>query len=141
MRISKGHIFLYCTFLYVLFVVVNKAGGVQVVRPNIEADYGLVHIIESLMGPSSLIDSCPSLATVLSSEGQQQQQQHSISQRKVSDEDDEFYPFQRPESSINADEINSLFNINQEVASVLVSDDDFRAVSDHHSSNEEAKYS
>ena len=117
----------------------NKAGGVQVVRSNIEADYGLVHIIESLMGPSSLIDSCPSLATVLSSEGQQQQQ-HSISQRKVSDEDDEFYQFQRPESSINADEINSLF-INQEVASVLVSDDDFRAVSAHHSSNEEAKYS
>lgn len=115
----------------------NKAGGVEIVRANIEADYGLVHIIGGLMSPNSLIDSCASLATVLS----QGQQQHSISQRKVSDfsdENDEF--FQHSASSINAQEINSLFNNNQGVEPLGT--DDFHAVSSgHHSSGDEAKYS
>jgi hypothetical protein len=73
----------------------KTANGVEVLRANIETDYGVVHIIDGLMDRPRLMDFCPSLRQRLSSpEGQQQQQpvenvitNHSISLRKVSDQD------------------------------------------------------
>lgn len=76
----------------------KTANGVEVLRANIETNYGVVHIIDGLMDRPRLMDFCPSLRQRLSSpEGQQKQQQqqpvenvitnHSISLRKVSDQD------------------------------------------------------
>ena len=62
----------------------------QVLRANIETDYGVVHIIDGLMDRSRLMDSCPSLRQQLSFQGHQVENiisNHSISLRKVSDED------------------------------------------------------
>lgn len=71
----------------------KTANGVEVLRANIETDYGVVHIIDGLMDRPRLMDFCPSLRQRLSSpEGQQQPVEnfltnHSISLRKVSDQD------------------------------------------------------
>ncbi len=63
----------------------------EVLRANIETDYGIVHIIDGLMDRPRLMDSCPQLRQQLSfAEGQQVENiksNHSISLRKVSDED------------------------------------------------------
>ncbi len=61
-------------------------------RANIETPYGIVHIIDGLMDRPRLMDACPSLRERLSSTGEGQQVEnvvasHSISLRKVSDED------------------------------------------------------
>lgn len=60
-------------------------------RANIETDYGIVHIIDGLMDFPRLMDSCPTLKHRLSSsEGQQEENKksnHSISLRRVSEED------------------------------------------------------
>ena len=69
----------------------KTANGVEVLRANIETDYGVVHIIDGLMDRPRLMDFCPSLRQRLSSpEGQQVENimtNHSISLRKVSEED------------------------------------------------------
>lgn len=77
--------------------------GVSVIRANISAAYGLVHIIDGLMDRQRLVESCPSLQQRLLStdEGRRREaakaaaellqlaaassNQHTISLRKVAD--------------------------------------------------------
>ncbi|XP_032779429.1 transforming growth factor-beta-induced protein ig-h3 [Daphnia magna] len=74
-----------------VFICAKEANGVEVLRANIETDYGTVHIIDGLMDRPRLMDSCPTLKQRLSSgEGQQAENiksNHSISIRRVSEED------------------------------------------------------
>lgn len=99
--IDDAALYNFCTLraivlLFILYAkhknICNKtANGVEVLRANIETDYGTVHIIDGLMDRPRLMDSCPTLKQRLSSgEGQQAENiksNHSISIRRVSEED------------------------------------------------------
>jgi len=88
--------------------------GVNVVRANIEADYGIIHIIDGFMDREDLISICPFLGAT--SEGQlipaaSSPSFHSINLRKVSDHDSlptgpEVFPY------IKANGFNNLFDDN-----------------------------
>lgn len=98
--------FVFCPVFYYYYMgrrrfVQTKAGGVQVLRANIVTDYGVVHILDGLMDRHRLMDWCPSLRQP---EGQQVQNgQHSISLRKVSDQD-----FFAGQQSIKTNEIDTV---------------------------------
>lgn len=73
------------------------------IRPNIAADYGVVHIINGLIDRQQLVSVCPLLNHQEQLEGQASQ--HAINQRKVSDLDEQFI---QPSSDGNT--INSFYD-------------------------------
>jgi len=71
-----------------IFFTYREANRVQLIRPNIAADYGVVHIIDGLIDRLQLVDVCPFLNESEQLDGQASQ--HNINQRKVSDLDSLF---------------------------------------------------